>query len=165
MRTVTNREWLPGELLSGSECQRPGWFLDMKYQTCNHMRLRWRPGNTASRRELVPSFTECRICCSSYQAHYMCKCCRAHVWVCGGQLFCREHTNSKLDDENDYYLVLWWKFNEVCCIVGWVWRVGMPSKPFLTCLSFRVILMKWLYRPVGSIFLSGTATGEGSACV
>jgi len=29
---LTNREWLPGELLSGSECQRPGWFLDMKYQ-------------------------------------------------------------------------------------------------------------------------------------
>jgi len=26
----TNREWLPGELLSGLEHQRPGWFLDMK---------------------------------------------------------------------------------------------------------------------------------------
>ena len=23
-----------GEVLSGSECRRPGWFLDMKYQTC-----------------------------------------------------------------------------------------------------------------------------------
>ena len=32
--SLTNREWLPGELLSGSERQRPGWFLDMKYQTC-----------------------------------------------------------------------------------------------------------------------------------
>ena len=31
---LANREWLPGELLSGSEHQRPGWFLDMKYQTC-----------------------------------------------------------------------------------------------------------------------------------
>jgi len=31
---LTNREWLPGELLSGSECQRPGRFLDMKYQSC-----------------------------------------------------------------------------------------------------------------------------------
>ena len=31
--SLSNREWLPGELLSGSECQRPGWFLDMKYQT------------------------------------------------------------------------------------------------------------------------------------
>ena len=31
---LTHREWLPGELLSGSECRRPGWFLDMKYQTC-----------------------------------------------------------------------------------------------------------------------------------
>jgi len=27
--SLTNREWLPGELLSGSEGQRPGWFLDM----------------------------------------------------------------------------------------------------------------------------------------
>ena len=26
---LTNREWL----LSGLECRRPGWFLDMKYQT------------------------------------------------------------------------------------------------------------------------------------
>ena len=32
--SLTNREWLPGELLSGSECRRPGWFLDMNYQTC-----------------------------------------------------------------------------------------------------------------------------------
>ena len=31
---LTNREWLPGGLLSGSEHWRPGWFLDMKYQTC-----------------------------------------------------------------------------------------------------------------------------------
>ena len=31
---LTNREWLPGELLSGLECWRPGWFWDMKYQTC-----------------------------------------------------------------------------------------------------------------------------------
>ena len=31
---LPNREWLPGELLSGSECRRPGWFLEMKYQTC-----------------------------------------------------------------------------------------------------------------------------------
>jgi len=29
---LTNRERLPGELLSGSEHQRPGWFLEMKYQ-------------------------------------------------------------------------------------------------------------------------------------
>ena len=63
-------------------------------------------GNKACRRKLVPGFTESRICCSSYQVHYMCKCCRAHVRVCDGQLFCREYTNSKLDDENDYYLVL-----------------------------------------------------------
>ena len=27
--SLTNREWLPGELLNGSEHQRPGWFLDM----------------------------------------------------------------------------------------------------------------------------------------
>jgi len=26
---LTNREWLPGELLSGSEHRTPGWFLDM----------------------------------------------------------------------------------------------------------------------------------------
>jgi len=31
---LTNSEWLPGELLSGSECSKPGWFLDMKCQTC-----------------------------------------------------------------------------------------------------------------------------------
>jgi len=31
---LTNRERLPGELLSGLECPRPGWFLDMKYHTC-----------------------------------------------------------------------------------------------------------------------------------
>jgi len=24
--SLTNREWLPGELLSGSECRRPGWL-------------------------------------------------------------------------------------------------------------------------------------------
>ena len=33
--SLTNREWLPGEFLSGSERQRPGCFLDMKYQTCS----------------------------------------------------------------------------------------------------------------------------------
>ena len=33
--SLTNREWLPGELLSGSERQRPSWYLDMKYQTCS----------------------------------------------------------------------------------------------------------------------------------
>ena len=32
--SLTSREWLPGELLSGSERQRTSWFLDMKYQTC-----------------------------------------------------------------------------------------------------------------------------------
>ena len=32
--SLSNREWLPGELLSGSERRRLGWFLDMKYQTC-----------------------------------------------------------------------------------------------------------------------------------
>ena len=32
--SLTSRQWLPGELLGGSEHQRPGWFLDMKYQTC-----------------------------------------------------------------------------------------------------------------------------------
>ena len=29
-----NREWLPGELLNGSERLRPCWLLDMEYQTC-----------------------------------------------------------------------------------------------------------------------------------
>ena len=33
--SLTNIEGLPRELLSGSERQRPGWFLDMKYQTCS----------------------------------------------------------------------------------------------------------------------------------
>ena len=32
--SLTNRKWLLGGLLSGSECQRPGWFLHMKYQSC-----------------------------------------------------------------------------------------------------------------------------------
>jgi len=32
--SLTNKEWLPGELLSGLERWRPGWFLDMKCQTC-----------------------------------------------------------------------------------------------------------------------------------
>ena len=32
--SLTNRERLLGELLSGSERRWPGWFLDMKYQTC-----------------------------------------------------------------------------------------------------------------------------------
>jgi len=31
---LTNREWLPGELLRGLELRRPGWFLDIKYHTC-----------------------------------------------------------------------------------------------------------------------------------
>jgi len=30
---LTNREWLPGVLLCGSKHRRPGWTLDMKYQT------------------------------------------------------------------------------------------------------------------------------------
>ena len=34
MESLTNREWLPGKLLSGSEHQSPGCFLEMKYQTC-----------------------------------------------------------------------------------------------------------------------------------
>ena len=37
--SLSNREWLPGELLNGSEHQRPGWFLDMKYQTCYKVTL------------------------------------------------------------------------------------------------------------------------------
>ena len=32
--SLTDRERQLGELLSGSERRRPGWFLDMKYQTC-----------------------------------------------------------------------------------------------------------------------------------
>jgi len=32
--SLTNRQRLLGELLNGSERRRPGWFLDMKYQTC-----------------------------------------------------------------------------------------------------------------------------------
>ena len=32
--SLTNRQRLLGELLSGFERRRPGWFLDMKYQTC-----------------------------------------------------------------------------------------------------------------------------------
>ena len=31
--SLTNREWLPEELLSGSKHQCPGWFLDMKHPT------------------------------------------------------------------------------------------------------------------------------------
>ena len=30
---LTNSEWLPGELLNGSERRRSSWFLVMKYQT------------------------------------------------------------------------------------------------------------------------------------
>ena len=40
--SLTNREWLPRELLSGLEHQRPGWFLDMKYPTCYWL---WSPGS------------------------------------------------------------------------------------------------------------------------
>ena len=51
---LTNREWLPGELLSGSERPRPGWFLDMKYHTCF-------PSSTHSH-----AFWMCHLCvCSS----------------------------------------------------------------------------------------------------
>jgi len=32
--SLTNREWLLGELLSGSERRRPSWFLEIKYQSC-----------------------------------------------------------------------------------------------------------------------------------
>ena len=38
--SLSNREWLPGELLSGSECRSPGCFLDMKYQTCSLLNFR-----------------------------------------------------------------------------------------------------------------------------
>ena len=34
MELLTNRGWLPGELLSGLEHRRPSWFLDMRFQTC-----------------------------------------------------------------------------------------------------------------------------------
>jgi len=37
--SLTNREWLSGELLSGFERQRPGWFLDtdlLHYWFCFH---------------------------------------------------------------------------------------------------------------------------------
>jgi len=33
-RVANQQRWLPGELLSGSQRRRPGWLLDMKYQTC-----------------------------------------------------------------------------------------------------------------------------------
>jgi len=36
-KSLTNRQRLLGELLSESERRRPGWFLDMKYQTCFDM--------------------------------------------------------------------------------------------------------------------------------
>jgi len=41
--SLTNRELLLGELLSKSECQRPGWFIDMKYQTC--LQVMWQRQN------------------------------------------------------------------------------------------------------------------------
>ena len=31
--SLTNREWLPGELLSGSECRMPDWFLDISVES------------------------------------------------------------------------------------------------------------------------------------
>jgi len=31
--SLTNREWIPGEFLSWSECWRPSWILDMNYQS------------------------------------------------------------------------------------------------------------------------------------
>jgi len=34
-RVANNRQRMAArELLSGSECQKPSWFLDMTYQTC-----------------------------------------------------------------------------------------------------------------------------------
>ena len=59
--SLTNREWLPRELLSGSERQRPGWFLDMKYQTCSKSRYN-NYGNTLlcwfNSIELLPSLSD-----------------------------------------------------------------------------------------------------------
>ena len=37
--SLAHIEWLPGELLSGSDCRSPGWFLDIKYQTCLYYRV------------------------------------------------------------------------------------------------------------------------------
>jgi len=34
---LTNGEWLPGELLSGSERRMPGWFLDMNIRHVSRM--------------------------------------------------------------------------------------------------------------------------------
>jgi len=35
--SLTNRQWLPGELLGGLKCRSPGWFLDMKHlKTSSH---------------------------------------------------------------------------------------------------------------------------------
>ena len=35
MESISKIELLPGELLSGPECQSSGWFLDINYQTCS----------------------------------------------------------------------------------------------------------------------------------
>ena len=130
--------------------------LDMKYQTLNHMRLRWRPLNKASRRELVPCFTECKICCSSYQAHYIFKCCRAHVWVCGGQLFGREDTNSKPDDD----LVLWW--NLWSLLYCWM---GMESWHAIKTLSHLPFLILKIRHPVSFMVLLEVVTVTNSNAV
>jgi len=37
--SLTNWEWLPGELLSGSECLKAQLISDMKYWTCIHRNL------------------------------------------------------------------------------------------------------------------------------
>ena len=50
--SLTNREWLPGELLSGSERQRPSWFLDMNDLLVMHTESltnrEWLPGELLS---------------------------------------------------------------------------------------------------------------------
>jgi len=53
--------------------------------------------NKASRRELVPGFTERRICCSSYQVHYMCKCAGHTYEFVVGSCFVGSSKNNKLD--------------------------------------------------------------------
>jgi len=50
--SLTNRKWLPGELWNGLECRRPGWFLDMKYQTSTLIKV-----SGSAPKDLAPACT------------------------------------------------------------------------------------------------------------
>ena len=58
--SLSNREWLPGEVLSGSKHRRPGWFIDMFWRqfVAGYPEVTWGVDGSGQVFEVL------RFCCS-----------------------------------------------------------------------------------------------------